>query len=396
MAALTRRTGLGRRTHDRRLPSSARLLVLRASHASTDIGSSDRIWSEFDTEKFECVLLLRSRDKSSTTRQGNVYTVVFHIPTIPLLGWLVLNFMIAVRFSRAKFDLIVFTPRTWLAAFLLRGLGVSDRSIMDVRSGPVHRWKSLMLLEYAELKIALAFSRMDGLTFLNKRTMASLLPHPIELPVGIWGSGVDLDLFRPREKGEGGIPSRSGLKDTKVVMYHGTITEDRGILQLVRAMEVLKERGVNAQLVLLGWGPALKRIRREFGHLIESRVLVLKSPVKYERVPELIGTCDLGVLPFPREAKWEIQMPLKLLEYLAMRRIVVATDMEAHRGFGDGVILLPDNSPEALAAAFERVFQMTGSERSDRLRDSFGRVETLSWKSQARVLEEFIDRIIAG
>ncbi len=89
-------------------------------------------------------------------------------------------------------------------------------------------------------------------------------------------------------------------------------------------------------------------------------------------------------------------MPLKLLEYLAMRRIVVATDMEAHRGFGDGVILLPDNSPEALAAAFERVFQMTGSERSDRLRDSFGRVETLSWKSQARVLEEFIDRIIAG
>ncbi len=230
---------------------STRLLVLRASHASSVIGSSDiRVWSELDARKFECVLLLQSRRKSSESRRKNVHTVVSFIPWIPLLSWLLLNLIIALRFSRARFDLIVFTPRTWLAACILRGLGVSHRWIMDARSGLVHRWRLLMLLEYAELKVALAFSRSDGLTFLNERTKAFLIPESLELPVGIWGSGVDLDLFKRSEKGRVTIRSQLGPKDANVVMYHGSITEDRGVFQLIRAMEVLGERDVSANLTI--------------------------------------------------------------------------------------------------------------------------------------------------
>lgn len=37
------------------------------------------------------------------------------------------------------------------------------------------------------------------------------------------------------------------------MMYHGTTTEDRGIFQLVRAIQVLRERDENVGLMLLGW-----------------------------------------------------------------------------------------------------------------------------------------------
>ena len=110
----------------------------------------------------------------------------------------------------------------------------------------------------------------------------------------------------------------------------------------------------------------------------------------------MLEVCDVGTLPHPKRAKWETQMPLKLLEYLAMGKMVVATDMEAHRGWGKGVILLPDNKPETLADGLERVFQMSGSERKERLRDSLSRVEVFSWKNQAHGLESFIERVLAG
>lgn len=266
---------------------------------------------------------------------------------------------------------------------------------MDVRSGPAHRWKFAMMLEHAELKVALAFQGSDGLTFLNERTKASLIPASLDFPVATWGSGVDLDLFQPSENGEDRVRQQLGLQDAKVVMYHGSITEDRGVLQLIHAMETLENHGVRAKLMLLGWGPDLSRIRKKFRHLIESQVLVIKKAVSYEEVPALIEACNLGALPFPRQAKWETQMPLKLLEYLAMGKMVVATDMEAHRGFGEGVVLLPDNSPETLAAGFEGIFRMSESERTERLRDSYHRVEALSWKNQAHDLEDFIGRVMA-
>ncbi|MFQ5918538.1 MAG: glycosyltransferase family 4 protein [Thermoplasmata archaeon] len=321
--------------------------------------------------------------------------VAVFIPSIPLVSWLLLNIIIVLRFSRARFNLIVYAPRTWLAASMLRGLGVSRRSIMDVRSGPAHRWRFLKWLEYAELKVALAFSGSDGLTFVNESTRASLMSESGELPVTTWGSGVDLDLFKPSGKPPRASRDRAVKDGGEVVMYHGSLTEDRGVLQLIQAVEVLRKRNVRATLSLLGWGPEMARIRRRFGGLIESQVLDMKHAVSYEQVPALIEACTVGTLPHPLQAKWETQMPHKLLEYLAMGKMVVATDMEAHKGFGRGVVLLPDNSPETLAGGLERVFRMSESERKERVRDSLSRVEAFSWKNQAHDLGRFIGSVMA-
>ena len=39
-----------------------------------------------------------------------------------------------------------------------------------------------MLLEHAELKVALALSRSDGLTFINESTKDSLIPDTVNVP----------------------------------------------------------------------------------------------------------------------------------------------------------------------------------------------------------------------
>lgn len=363
-----------------------------------ELGSADiRVWSALDPAKFECVLLLQSKRDSAQFSRGPVQAVVTFVPRMPLVSWFLLNLLIAARFSKDRFDLMVSTPRTWLAGSLLRRWGVSDRLMLDVRSGPAHRWRVQRFLEHAEISVALTFSRCDGITFINEPTKARFRSDSLEgVPVGLWGSGVDLDLFRPSEESRGVLRRQLGLEGAQVVMYHGSITMDRGVGQLVRAVERLRKRGSNVKLVLLGWGPDLPRVRREFAPLIRAKILILQRAVAYEQVPAYLGVCDVGVLPFPRDPKWETQMPLKLLEFLAMEKLVVATDLEAHRGFGPGVVLLPDNHPETLARELERVFQMPEGEQKERRRDSRARVERFSWGDQAAALQAFMERVLDG
>lgn len=379
-------------------PSPRQAEVLRGSHATSDIGSSDiRVWSEIDSKRFGCVLFLQSGSSSAEYIRKNVHTVVSFVPRIPLLGAVLLNLLIALRFSRERFDLIVYTPRTWLAAALLRRLRGPVKLILDVRSGPTHESALLRLLERAELRLCLTFSRAHGLTFLNERTQASVMPEsPRDVPAGIWGSGVDLDLFAPSEARRGEVRRRYALGDAKVVMYHGSITLDRGIPELIRAVELLRERGVDVKLLLLGWGPDLARLENRFRHLLDLNVLLTERPVEYERVPAFVDACDVGALPFPRDPKWNTQMPLKLLEYLAMGKMVVATDLEAHRGFGEAVFLAPDNDPEILAGELDALLRLPASQREARARDSFTHVQAFSWKNQARVLQDFIERVMGA
>jgi len=53
--------------------------------------------------------------------------------------------------------------------------------------------------------------------------------------------------------------------------------------------------------------------------------------VDYAEVPKYIAMCDVGIVPLPDLPYWRFQCPLKLLEYLAMKKVVIVTDIPAHR-----------------------------------------------------------------
>ena len=63
---------------------------------------------------------------------------------------------------------------------------------------------------------------------------------------------------------------------------------------------------------------------------LESNVII-NEPVEYNRVPIFIDTCDVGILPLSDIFWWKMSSPLKLIEYLAMGKPVILTDIEAHQ-----------------------------------------------------------------
>jgi glycosyltransferase involved in cell wall biosynthesis len=96
-------------------------------------------------------------------------------------------------------------------------------------------------------------------------------------------------------------------------------------------MLIVRRAYPDVVLFLLGAGPIVPGLKE----LIQKEKLqdnvIVHDPVDYAEVPKHIAMCDVGIIPLPDLAYWRFQCPLKLLEYLAMKKVVIATDIPAHR-----------------------------------------------------------------
>lgn len=124
---------------------------------------------------------------------------------------------------------------------------------------------------------------------------------------------------------------------------------------VVRALALLRERGLRPPLLFAGGGKALHRkpveaLAQQLGLAEQVRFLGVAR-----NVPELLMTHQLGVLGTHYEG-----MPLALLEGMAAGCAVVGSAVPGVREVLDhGVdgLLVPENDPLAMADAFERVLR---------------------------------------
>jgi glycosyltransferase involved in cell wall biosynthesis len=151
--------------------------------------------------------------------------------------------------------------------------------------------------------------------------------------VGVWTSGVSQELFKPDRhilKGTE-LKRRIGLNGKFLIIYHGVFTSERGLGKLVDSIALLEDKYRTITLFLLGTGPALAELRKSIQEKgIHDRV-VIHEPVDLAEVPKYIAMCDAGILTLPDLPIWRYQCPLKLLEYLAMEKVAIVTDLPASR-----------------------------------------------------------------
>lgn len=229
----------------------------------------------------------------------------------------------------------------------------------------------------------------DGLTTITAAFRAAVSERsgvPLER-IGVWGSGVDLDLF----DAERGWPARpAGWAGRFVAFQHGELSTNRGILETVRA---LREPGMErVALALLGEGPAegeIRRVARECR--VEDRVWIL-PPVPHGEVPAHLAWCDCVVMAYPVGDYWDHNHPIKFAEALAMGKVVVCTPMAVVREAGEKARFLeviPDNRPESIAAGIRNCLADPDLRGRGRGGTAFVR-ERGTWGAQAERLSGFI------
>ena len=210
--------------------------------------------------------------------------------------------------------------------------------------------------------------------------------------IGVWGSGVDTEKFSAQRHPNPRRPV--GLDDKYVVLQHGELSFNRGLLESVEAMDLVRFKDI--VLVLMGEGsakPALQSLVNRLG--LRDNVFLLPA-VSYEDVPEIILSSDCGLMAYPDGEYWNANNPIKLLEYLACGKPVIATGLWTFRQvMADSkcAVYIKDNTPTSIARALEFCY-IRRAEHPDWGRE--GPVltrEHYTWKIQADRLLVFIERL---
>jgi colanic acid/amylovoran biosynthesis glycosyltransferase len=179
-------------------------------------------------------------------------------------------------------------------------------------------------------------------------------------PIDQWGKfrivrcGIFRDEFKPRPAGRG--PARR-------LLCVGRLCPSKGQAILVEAAALLRDKGRDFRLILLGGGEDLEAVRslvaeRGLGGLVE-----VAGPVGHARVKEELAAADLFVLPSFAEG-----IPVALMEAMAAGIPVISTGItgipELIEHGVDGILTQPSNVGQ-LAEAIESF--LLGTADADRL-----------------------------
>lgn len=284
----------------------------------------------------------QSRNIDLTARGLKLETVLLR-RLVPVVSYIFFEFMACLRLIRslARYDGVILdvysVPFLFPVLLALRLCSPSRALLLRIDTVPVETVGLLASLQWSffhTLSTKLAATLFDKILCISPM-MCELYLRQFGIPeekMGVWPSAVNTDLFVPVSISKANrLRKELGISTKCVVLYHGLLSRARGIMQMVEAFGILKQKGVDATLVLLGDGPAREEIRRyvQANHLDD--VVLVCGPVDYAQVPDYIGACDAGIVALPDNPWWRYQCPTKVLECLAMNKPLIVSDIPAHR-----------------------------------------------------------------
>jgi glycosyltransferase involved in cell wall biosynthesis len=179
-----------------------------------------------------------------------------------------------------------------------------------------------------------------------------------------------------------------------VVAYAGHLYPWKGVDVLLGALARLPhQRG----LIIGGHEaePDLERLRSTARSLGIADRIEWTGMVAPRDVPRLLSRAEILVLPNQSTTiSSHFTSPLKLFEYMAAGRAIVASDLPALREVltdGENAVLVPPGDPDALAAAITRV--LADAALRERLgRAAFDAAAAFGWDRRAAALEAVLER----
>lgn len=158
--------------------------------------------------------------------------------------------------------------------------------------------------------------------------------------VSIVPGGVDAERYRVASKRRGDVRKALGISERDVVLFFmGWIYNFSGLVEVADAL-VRWNGPTKYKLMVVGDGDAFNELRgiKEKHHL-DGLLLLGKQP--FGRIPELLSAADICLLPAnPKAPEMQNIVPIKLYEYLAAGKPVIATRLPGiikEFGFGNGV-----------------------------------------------------------
>jgi glycosyltransferase involved in cell wall biosynthesis len=235
-----------------------------------------------------------------------------------------------------------------------------------------------------ELREAAAFPSLRALVTVTEAVREGWVAAGVPADkILVWPDAVDLERFQELPA-PGAARAALGLpREGPLVVYAGHFYEAKGVPRLVDAARLLPK----LTLALVGgWPDDIERMRERARGCETIR---FEGFVENARLPAYLAAADLLVLPNSgRSPQARVTSPLKLFEYMAARRPIVATRIPALAGLlrhGENAWLVSPDSADSLAEGILRVLDEPGL--GARLAEQAWRdVQHYTWKRRAAEL----------
>lgn len=241
-------------------------------------------------------------------------------------------------------------------------------------------YRALLLLERVSLKIA------DAIIVTNEsyKRIAVTRGRISNKHVFIVRNDPQPDLFKTAQPNQ-------ALKNGKhnLIFYVGQIAQQDGVDYLLRSIRYLHKvrKRDDFHLLIMGGGTELDRLKQFASDLGISDLLTFTGLVPHSQVISALPAADICVSPDPKTLQNDASTMIKVVEYMAAGKPIVAYDLtETRVSAGDAALYAKPNDEQDFA---EKIAQLLDSPE---LRKKLGRIgekrilNGLSWHHSKRHL----------
>jgi len=293
--------------------------------------------------------------------------------------------------SWADLVLVVGVPKRRLAyETLIRTMDFTRKPIVfDFNDDPVEQYLCLWGRPYRHSAICealerLLFGKASVLVFITetmKKRYINRFQTSIHAETVVVPNATDPNHFHVQPEPE-----------TPSIGYLGGVTRGRGLETILHALKILSKRGIEVRL-RIGCPVGNDGNLNVPGGV--AQMVKVSTDVDYAAAPSFLGSLQICVIPHQRNEYLDMIQPVKLFDYMAAGRAVVATDNpEQARVISEtGAGIVVNATPRAFAEAIGQLLE------NDDLRQLMGRAGRLAvetkhnWNRSIRILGDILSGI---
>jgi glycosyltransferase involved in cell wall biosynthesis len=188
--------------------------------------------------------------------------------------------------------------------------------------------------------------------------------------------------------------ARSGPLPSIKLAYLGAMSVQDGVETLASVLTRVLARGLDATLTVVGDGDARAALEADVRRRGLAEQVTVTGWIPYEQVPELLAEADVCLDPAPANPVNERSTMIKVAEYLALGKPVVAFDLrETRRTAGNAALLVPAGDLERFAEAIVKLARDPGL-RIDLAERARERARELVWAHSAGALVKAYAKVL--
>ena len=227
------------------------------------------------------------------------------------------------------------------------------------------------------------FKNLHGCVVISEGLKEELIKGGFDSKICVLHDGVDLNRFDINVPKEDAREELNLPKDKIIISYTGSLQNWKGYETFLKSYKYLKNKKNSVYLVVGGSEKQINKLKEVY----KNKDIIFVPFVENSKVPLFLKASDILVIP--NSSKYEISVkytsPLKLFEYMASKRPIIASDLPSIREVvneNEVLFVRPDDEKDIML----KVEQLINSRelQNKLVKNAYKLVKKYTWNERAK------------